>query len=99
VHGWAAGLEQPVLFFMHCNPSQYLLMHEAGHRQSFGHAETWVTRDGFLGNSDPRGAGFPSTGLPSGAKGYTDETDVMACCHGDYSVWARLQVLGRSDPA
>jgi hypothetical protein len=90
-HGWSAGIDQPLLFFMHCNPTHYLFMHEGGHRLSFDHAETWVTRSGFTGSADPRGSGFPSSTLPTNAKVYSDETDMMACCHGDYSVWARVQ--------
>jgi hypothetical protein len=70
-------------------------LHEGGHRQSFGHAEVYVTKDGFLGNSNPRGTGYVASSLPDGAKSYTDETDVMACCRGDWSVYARLKVRPR----
>ena len=34
----------------------------------------------------------PPQRIPNGAKAYSDETDIMACCHGDYSVWARVKV-------
>jgi hypothetical protein len=69
-------------------------MHETGHRYSFGHAEVWVTRDGFVGMRDPLDvqSGGPASQLPVGAKSYTDETDAMACCFGDYSVYAKLMV-------
>eukprot|EP00892_Ulva_mutabilis_P002899 jgi/Ulvmu1/1260/UM109_0058.1 len=90
-HAWFAGLHQPVIFNMHCNPSHYLLMHEGGHRLSFGHAETFVTRLGFQSSADPLTDGFVSSELPHGARTYTDETDAMACCYGDYSIFAKLK--------
>lgn len=91
-HAWFAGLHQPVVFNMHCNPSHYLLMHEGGHRLSFGHAETYLTDDGFLRPTDPLSTGHISSELPTGSRTYTDETDAMACCYGDYSVYAKLKV-------
>ena len=93
VHAWFAGMEQPMIFMTHCNPSHYLLMHEAGHRYSFGHAEMLVTSNGFKPGADPMQDGATAASeLPEGAIGYTDETDIMACCHGDYSVFAKIQV-------
>lgn len=90
------------MFLMHCNPTHYLNMHEGGHRLSFGHAEILVTDDGFKAPTDPLTTGQAPSKLATGAVGYTDETDIMACCHGDYSVYAKLEagfIRGRKERA
>ncbi|KAL4443898.1 hypothetical protein ABPG75_011635 [Micractinium tetrahymenae] len=82
---WSAGRGAGGAVVTQCYPTMYYAVHETGHRLGFRHANMYRLLPGSTSAPvDPLGPGETTT------SGYSDRTDVMACCRGDYGLYYRL---------
>ncbi|KAL4449525.1 hypothetical protein ABPG77_007169 [Micractinium sp. CCAP 211/92] len=82
---WSGGRSAGGAVVTQCYPTMYYAVHETGHRLGFRHANMYRLQPGSASAPvDPLGPGETTT------DGYSDRTDVMACCRGDYGLYYRL---------
>ena len=79
---WSGGGLSPYMFVLKCNPQNYYIVHEMGHRFGLAHSSVYRLDSATTVPSNPVGDGVIEDS-------YSDKLDIMACCRSDYNLHGR----------